>query len=81
VDRDGSRNGLDNDLTRQVVENVSIPVITSGGCGLATHFVEGFTDGRADAVAAGTFFCLRDQSPMQARARIKNAGIAIRIHT
>jgi len=81
VDRDGTRTGLDSQLTRRVTQNVSLPVITSGGCGLAAHFVEGFLEGNADAVAAGTFFCLRDQSPMQARARIKNAGLPIRIHT
>lgn len=81
IDRDGTRQGLDTELTRRVTQSVSLPVITSGGCGLAAHFVDGFTAGCADAVAAGTFFCLRDQSPMQARARVKNAGIPIRIHT
>jgi cyclase len=60
---------------------VSIPVITSGGCGLARHFVEGFLQGGADAVSAGTFFCFKDQNPMQTRAHIRNAGIPIRLLT
>lgn len=80
IDRDGTREGLDVELTRRVVGAVSIPVISSGGCGTAAHFVEGFVDGLADAVAAGTFFCLKDQTPLQARARISNAGIPIRLH-
>lgn len=81
IDRDGTGTGLDVDLTRRVAEAVSIPVITSGGVGLARHIVEGFRDGRADAVAAGTFFAFRDQNPMQARSHIKNAGIPVRLHT
>ncbi len=81
IDRDGTRAGLDIELTRRIVDAVSIPVITSGGCGTAAHFVEGFSEGMADAVAAGTFFCLKDQTPLQARARISNAGIPIRLHT
>jgi imidazole glycerol-phosphate synthase subunit HisF len=80
IDRDGTRNGLNVELTRQVVESVSIPVITSGGCGLASHFVEGFMTGKAAAVAAGTYFCFKDENPMQTRAQIKNAGIPIRLH-
>jgi cyclase len=80
IDRDGTRSGLEINVTRMVSETVSIPVITSGGCGLAAHFIEGFLKGKADAVSAGTFFALRDQSFMQTRSHIKNAGINIRIH-
>lgn len=81
IDRDGSGRGLDVELLAQVTSAVTIPVIASGGCGLASHFVEGFKTGGAHAVAAGTFFCLRDQNPMQSRAHIRNAGIPIRVHT
>jgi cyclase len=80
IDRDGTRSGLEIEVTRMVSETASIPVITSGGCGLAAHFIEGFEQGKADAVSAGTFFALRDQSFMQTRSHIKNAGINIRIH-
>jgi cyclase len=80
IDRDGTRSGLDLELTRRVTERVSIPVITSGGCGLASHFVDGFQQGQADAVSAGTYFCFKDEPPMQTRAQIKNANIPIRIH-
>jgi cyclase len=80
IDGDGTRSGLDIELTKRVTEHVSIPVITSGGCGLAKHFVEGFIDGKASAVSAGTYFCFKDENPMQTRAQIRNAGISIRIH-
>jgi len=80
IDRDGTKQGLDLEITRKIVEKVSIPVIVSGGCGMAKHFVDGFIEGKADAVSAGTYFCYKDENPMQCRAQIKNAGIPIRIH-
>jgi len=79
IDRDGMRQGLDCELTRRIAEQVRIPVITSGGCGLASHFVDGFIIGGADAVSAGTYFCFKDENPMQTRSRIANAGIPIRL--
>ncbi len=81
IDRDGTREGLDLAMTRKVAEAVGIPVITSGGCGSANHFVEGFLEGEADAVSAGTYFCFKDENPMQTRSQIKNAGVPIRLHT
>jgi cyclase len=80
IDRDGTRSGLDIELTKKVADHVSIPVIAAGGCGLAKHFMEGFIDGKADAVSAGTYFCFKDENPMQTRAQIRNAGIPIRLH-
>jgi len=79
--RDGSGSGLNCEISRAVADAVKIPIILSGGCGLAEHFVEGFTHGHAEAIAAGTFFCFRDQNPMQTRAHIMNAGIPIRMET
>ncbi len=80
IDHDGMQQGLDLEMTRRVCEAVSIPVITAGGCGLASHFIDGFQAG-ADGVSAGTFFCFKDQNPMQTRAQIRNAGIPIRTLT
>ena len=77
IDRDGTGEGLDLDLTTTLAEALTVPMIASGGCGLAQHFVEGYQAGAA-AVAAGTFFCQRDQNPMQCRSHILNAGICIR---
>jgi cyclase len=81
ADRDGSGIGLNTEVGRAVVDAVDVPVILSGGCGIAEHFVAGFRDARAEAVAAGTFFCFRDQNPMQARAHVRSAGIPIRLET
>jgi cyclase len=81
IDRDGTRKGLDLELAKELADRVAIPIILSGGCGLAEHFVEGFIKGRADAVSAGTYFCFKDENPMQTRAQIQNAGIPIRLHT
>lgn len=80
IDRDGTRKGLDVEMTKRITESVSIPVITAGGCGLARHFAEGFLEGKADAVSAGTYFCFKDENPMQTRAQIRNSGVPIRIH-
>jgi cyclase len=79
ADRDGTGAGIDVPLLRAVADAVSVPVIASGGCGLAAHFTQAFAEGNAQAVAAGTFFCFRDQNPMQARAHLRNAGIPIRM--
>jgi cyclase len=79
IDRDGSKSGLELDAIRQVTQAVTIPVIAGGGCGVASHFVDGLKAG-ADAISAGTYFCHQDQSPMQCRSHIKNAGFPIRLH-
>lgn len=81
ADRDGSGAGLNWQLARAVSDAVPVPVIVSGGCGLAEHFADGFQLGGAEGVAAGTFFCFRDQNPMQTRAHIRNAGVPIRMET
>ena len=78
IQRDGTGEGLDLALTAALAEALAVPLIASGGCGLAQHFVEGYQAGAA-AVAAGTFFCQRDQNPMQCRSHIRNAGLPIRL--
>lgn len=81
IDHDGKKNGLELKLSKEICESLSIPVILSGGCGRAEHFINGFLECGADAVAAGTFFCFQDQNPMQTRGHIQNAGIDIRTQT
>lgn len=78
IDNDGMKNGLDLYITREISENVTLPVITAGGCGLAKDFSEGFILGKASAVSAGTFFAHRDQNFMQTRSHILNSGVNIR---
>ncbi|WP_120716803.1 imidazole glycerol phosphate synthase subunit HisF [Tsuneonella amylolytica] len=79
ADRDGMGSGLDIDIAREIADSVDVPLILSGGCGLGAHFAAGFIDGGAEAVAAGTYFCFRDQNPFQARSHIANAGVPIRM--
>lgn len=81
ADRDGFGAGLNCEVCAEVAAAVPVPVLLAGGCGLAEHFVRGFRDGGAEGVSAGTFFCLRDQNPMQTRAHIRNAGVPIRMDT
>jgi cyclase len=81
IDHDGMRQGINLEVTELVARSVSIPVISSAGCGVAKHFIDGFLIGKADAISSGTFFALQDQSFMQIRSHIKNAGVNIRIHT
>lgn len=80
IENDGTKVGLDIEMTKMIVKSVSIPVITAGGCGLASHFSEGFLLGKVSAVSAGTFFAHRDQNFMQTRSHILNAGVNIRKH-
>ena len=81
IDRDGTGNGIDMNLTKKIVDSVNIPVITSGGCGLSSHFSDAFLKCNVSGVSAGTFFSMRDQNPIQTRSHIKNAGIKIRTKT
>ena len=77
IRRDGMGNGLNIILLKSIRDICKVPLIISGGCGTAQHFVDGFNNG-ADAVAAGTFFCKRDQNPLQCRSHVVNAKIAVR---
>ena len=78
IDRDGTRNGLDLKFASLVKTNVKTPIVLSGGCGLSSHFVEGFSKTGVSGISAGTFFALQDQNFIQTRSQILNAGINIR---
>jgi cyclase len=81
IDNDGMKNGLELNISQQIAKNVSIPLIVSGGCGLAQHFSDGYLVAMADAVAAGSFFAHRDQNFMQTRSQIRNSGVEIRMYS
>jgi cyclase len=78
MDREGTMEGYDLELTRAVADIVSIPVIANGGVGTLQHLVEGITIGHASAVAASSIFHFTDQSPIKARSFMKVAGIDVR---
>ncbi len=78
MDRDGTRQGFDLELTGAIVDAVSVPVIASGGVGGIEHLVEGITVGRADAVLAASIFHFREHTVAEAKAAMAAAGITVR---
>jgi cyclase len=78
MDRDGTKDGYDLELTAAVSDAVSIPVIASGGAGTLEHLYEGLVRGRADAVLAASIFHYRDCTIPQAKTYLKERGIAVR---
>lgn len=78
MDRDGTRDGYDLDLTRTLADAVSIPVVASGGVGNLDHLVEGVTKGHANAVLAASIFHFGEHSIADAHAALKAAGIPAR---
>ena len=79
MDRDGSRQGFDLELTRAIADTVAIPVIASGGIGALDHLVEGVTQGHASAVLAASIFHFGEFTIRQAKARMADAGIPMRM--
>jgi cyclase len=78
MDRDGTRDGFDLDLTQAIVDAVTVPVIASGGVGSIEHLVEGVAVGRADAVLAASIFHFREHTIADAKAEMSAAGIHVR---
>jgi cyclase len=79
MDRDGAKIGFDIDLTRAVADAVPIPVIASGGVGNLDHLVDGVRDGHASAVLAASIFHFGEYTIRQAKERMAESGIAIRL--
>lgn len=78
MDQDGRQNGYDLELTAAVSDAVSIPVIASGGVGTLDHLYDGFVKGKADAVLAASIFHYRQHTIPEAKAYLRQKGIAIR---
>ena len=79
MDRDGTRDGFDLALTQAVCNTVNVPVIASGGVGNLDHLVDGIIEGHADAVLAASIFHFGDYTVQQAKQRMHDAGIEVRI--
>ncbi len=79
MDRDGTKVGFDLELTRAVSDAVSVPVIASGGVGALEHLVEGIQIGGADAVLAASIFHYGEFTVGQAKARLAQAGVPVRL--
>ena len=78
MDRDGTRNGFDLDLTRNISEAVRIPVIASGGVGTLEHLAEGIIEGKADAVLAASIFHFGEYTIAEAKQVMAARGIEVR---
>ncbi len=79
MDRDGTTDGYDLELTRAVAETVSVPVIASGGAGELDHLVEAVEEGHADAVLCASIFHYGAHTVSEAKQRMEEAGIPVRI--
>ncbi|MDA8337335.1 MAG: imidazole glycerol phosphate synthase subunit HisF [Peptococcaceae bacterium] len=79
MDRDGTLDGYDLELTRAVADHAAIPVIASGGVGRLEHLAEGLTGGRADAVLAASIFHYGTYSIREAKEYLRGRGIPVRL--
>ena len=79
MDRDGTRDGYDVDLTRAVALAVGIPVIASGGAGTLAHLYEGLVLGKADAVLAASMFHYREVTVQEVKKYLAERGVSVRL--
>ncbi len=79
MDRDGTKDGYDLELTRTISESVNIPVIASGGAGNLEHLYDGLVIGKADAVLVASIFHYREYSIKEAKEYLKSRNVAVRL--
>jgi cyclase len=79
MDRDGTKDGYDLELTRAISTGVDVPVIASGGAGSLEHLCEGLVDGGADAALAASIFHFGIHTIAEAKAFLRDRGVAVRI--
>lgn len=78
MDCDGTKAGYDIELIRQIADNVSIPVIASGGAGTKEHFYEALTEGHADAALAASLFHYKELEIMDLKNYLADRGVSVR---
>ncbi len=78
IDRDGTRDGYDINLLKQISESVNIPVVASGGAGHPKHMLSAITEGKADAVLAASIFHYSTHSISGVKAFLSGKGVAVR---
>ena len=79
MDCDGTKAGYDIELTRTISENVSVPVIASGGAGTKEHFYEALTDGKADAALAASLFHYKELEISDVKKYLRERGVSVRL--
>mgnify|MGYP004591670239 CR=1 FL=1 len=78
MDCDGTKSGYDIELTRQIAESVSIPVIASGGAGTMEHFYDALTEGGADAALAASLFHYKELEIRELKDYLAKRGVPVR---
>lgn len=79
MDCDGTKAGYDIELTKAIAQNVSIPVIASGGAGTMEHFYEALTEGEADAALAASLFHYKELEIREVKEYLRKNGVSVRI--
>lgn len=79
MDCDGTKAGYDLELTRTISENVSVPVIASGGAGTMEHFKDALTEGKADAALAASLFHFKEIEIRDLKAYLHNENVSVRL--
>ena len=79
MDKDGTKDGYDIELTRAISEAVPIPVIASGGAGTLAHLYDALAEGRADAVLAASIFHYREYTVKDSKEYLRSRGIMVRL--
>jgi len=79
MDRDGTRDGYDNELNRAIAERTGIPLIASGGVGALEHLYDGIKEGMADAVLAASIFHYREYTVRAVKEYLRSRGVAVRL--
>ena len=79
MNSDGTKSGFEIDLTRLISESVNVPIIASGGAGTVEHFVEVFTEGKADAGLAASIFHFREIEIQDLKKYLREEGIEVRL--
>ena len=79
MDKDGTKDGYDIELTSQISELVKIPVIASGGAGNLSHFKDALTTGKADAALAASLFHYKELEIKEVKQYLRNEGISVRL--
>ncbi|MBE5950367.1 MAG: imidazole glycerol phosphate synthase subunit HisF [Lachnospiraceae bacterium] len=79
MDKDGTKDGYDLELTKAISEMVKIPVIASGGAGNLSHFKEALTEGKADAALAASLFHYKELEIREVKEYLRNEGVSVRL--
>ncbi|MFR8549184.1 MAG: imidazole glycerol phosphate synthase subunit HisF [Lachnospiraceae bacterium] len=79
MDCDGTKAGYDIELTRTIAQNVSIPVIASGGAGTKAHFYDALTEGNADAALAASLFHYKELEIREVKQYLRERGVSVRL--